>query len=145
MFHVCGAFAEFERNLTREPTVTDLKATQARGRNGGPAKKLNPKELKMIRTLLHSNEVPVQDIAAQLGANRSTLHRMTAPAARRTLVATNFPKSALSVLSLKAGHPRPIHQQTRNDDFQRFAVSRSPQRPRHGHTDKEASDGPANQ
>ena len=35
----------------------------------------------MIRTLLHSNEVPVQDIAARLGANRSTLHRMTAPAA----------------------------------------------------------------
>jgi DNA-binding MarR family transcriptional regulator len=42
-------------------------------------KKLSPKELKTIRTLLRSNDVPVQDIAAQFGVNRSTLYRnMTA-------------------------------------------------------------------
>ena len=38
-------------------------------------KKLSPKELKTIRTLLRSNEVPVQDIAAQFKVNRSTLYR----------------------------------------------------------------------
>jgi DNA invertase Pin-like site-specific DNA recombinase len=48
---------------------------EQRGRNGGRPKKLSPKELKTIRTLLRSNEVPVQDIAAQFKVNRSTLYR----------------------------------------------------------------------
>jgi DNA-binding MarR family transcriptional regulator len=52
---------------------------RVRGRNGGRPKKLSPKELKTIRTLLRSNEVPVRDIAAQFKVNRSTLYRnMTA-------------------------------------------------------------------
>ena len=75
VFHVFAALAEFERNLIRERTFAGLKAARARGRNGGRPKKLNPKELKTIRTLLRSNEVPVQDIAAQFKVNRSTLYR----------------------------------------------------------------------
>jgi len=73
----CGApqNAEFERNLIRERTLAGLKAARARGRNGGRPKKLSPKELKTIRTLLRSNEVPGQDIAAQFKVNRSTLYR----------------------------------------------------------------------
>jgi DNA invertase Pin-like site-specific DNA recombinase len=78
VFHVFGALAEFERNLIRERTLAGLKAARARGRNGGRPKKLSPKELKTIRTLLRSNEVPVQDIAAQFGVNRSTLYRNVA-------------------------------------------------------------------
>jgi DNA invertase Pin-like site-specific DNA recombinase len=74
-----------ERNPTLERTLAGLKATRAGGRNGGQPKKLNPKELKTIRTLLHSNEVPVQKIAAQFGVNSSRLYRMTAPATRSTL------------------------------------------------------------
>lgn len=35
VFHVFAALAEFERNLIRERTVADLKATYARGRSGG--------------------------------------------------------------------------------------------------------------
>ena len=82
VFHVFGALAEFERNLIRERTLAGLKAARARGRKGGRPKKLTPKELKTIRTLLRSNEVSVQDIAAQFGVNRSTLCRnMTAAAA----------------------------------------------------------------
>src|SRR6266403_5824897 len=75
IFHVFASLAEFERNLIRERTLAGLKAARARGRNGGRPKKLNPKELKTIRTLLRSNEVPVQDIAAQFKVNRSTLYR----------------------------------------------------------------------
>jgi DNA invertase Pin-like site-specific DNA recombinase len=79
VFHVFAALAEFERNLIRERTLAGLKAARARGRNGGRPKKLSPMELKAIRTLLRSNEVPVQDIAAQFKVNRSTLYRnMTA-------------------------------------------------------------------
>ena len=70
-----AALAEFERNLIRERTLAGLKAARARGRNGGRPKKLSLKELKTIRTLLRSNEVPVQDIAAQFKVNRSTLYR----------------------------------------------------------------------
>jgi len=81
VFHVFAALAEFERNLIRERTLAGLKAARARGRSGGRPKKLSPKELKTIRTLLRSNEVPVQDIAAQFKVNRSTLYRnMTAAA-----------------------------------------------------------------
>ena len=77
--HVFAALADFERNLIRERTLAGLKAAWARGRSGGRPKKLSPKELKTIRTLLRSNEVPVQDIAAQFKVNRSTLYRnMTA-------------------------------------------------------------------
>jgi hypothetical protein len=54
---------------------TRISAARARGRNGGRPKKLGPKELKTIRTLLRSNEVAVQDIAAQFKVNRSTLYR----------------------------------------------------------------------
>ena len=70
-----GALAEFERNLIRERTLAGLKAARARGRKGGRPKKLSQKELKTIRALLRSNEVPVKDIAAQFGVNRSTLYR----------------------------------------------------------------------
>ncbi len=75
VFHVFAALAEFERNLIRERTLAGLKAARARGRNGGRPKKLSAKELKTIRTLLRSNEVPVRDIAAQFKVNRSTLYR----------------------------------------------------------------------
>ena len=78
VFHVFAALAEFERNLIRERTLAGLKAARARGRNGGRPKKLSPKELKTIRALLRLNEVPVQDIAAQFGVNRSTLYRNVA-------------------------------------------------------------------
>ncbi len=73
-----AALAEFERNLIRERTLAGLKAARARGRGGGRPKKLSPNELKTIRSLLRSNEVPVQDIAAQFKVNRSTLYRNVA-------------------------------------------------------------------
>ncbi len=76
-----GALAEFERNLIRERTLAGLKAARARGRKGGRPKKLSQKELKTIHALLRSNEVPVKDIAAQFGVNRSTLYRNMTSAA----------------------------------------------------------------
>ena len=81
VFHMFGALAEFERNLIRERTLAGLKAARSRGRKGGRPKKLSQKELKTIRALLRSNEVPVKDIAAQFGVNRSTLYRNMTSAA----------------------------------------------------------------
>ena len=75
VFHVFAALAEFERNLIREHTVAGLTAARARGRNGGRPLKLSPKEVKTIRALLKTADMPVAEIAARFGIARSTLYR----------------------------------------------------------------------
>jgi DNA invertase Pin-like site-specific DNA recombinase len=75
VFHVFAALAEFERNLVRERTVAGLKAARARGRNGGRPAKLSAKEIKTIRALLKTADIPVTEIAARFGVARSTLYR----------------------------------------------------------------------
>jgi DNA invertase Pin-like site-specific DNA recombinase len=75
VFHVFAALAEFERNLIRERTVAGLKAARARGRMGGRPAKLSGKEIKTIRALLKSADLPVSEIAARFGISRSTLYR----------------------------------------------------------------------
>jgi DNA invertase Pin-like site-specific DNA recombinase len=75
VFHVFAALAEFERNLIRERTVAGLKAARARGRTGGRPAKLSPKEVKTIRALLKTADMPVAEIAARFGIARSTLYR----------------------------------------------------------------------
>jgi DNA invertase Pin-like site-specific DNA recombinase len=75
VFHVFAALAEFERNLIRERTVAGLTAARARGRKGGRPLKLSPKEVKTIRALLKTADMPVAEIAARFGIARSTLYR----------------------------------------------------------------------
>jgi DNA invertase Pin-like site-specific DNA recombinase len=65
----------FERNLIRERIVAGLKAARARGRKGGRPAKLSAKEIKTIRTLLKTADIPVAEIAARFGVARSTLYR----------------------------------------------------------------------
>lgn len=75
VFHVFAALVEFERNLIRERTMAGLRAARARGRAGGRPPKLSPKEIKTIRALLKSAEIPVAEIAARFHIARSTLYR----------------------------------------------------------------------
>src|SRR5260370_21886315 len=75
VFHVFAALAEFERNLIRERTVAGLTAARARGREGGRPVKLSPKEIRTIRALLKTADMPVAEIAARFGIARSTLYR----------------------------------------------------------------------
>ena len=75
VFHVFAALAEFERNLIRERTMAGLTAARARGRTGGRPSKLSVKEVKTIRGLLKSADMPVAEIASRFGIARSTLYR----------------------------------------------------------------------
>ena len=75
IFHVFAALAEVERNLIRERTMAGLSAARARGRTGGRPSKLSVKEIKTIRGLLKSADMPVAEIAARFGIARSTLYR----------------------------------------------------------------------
>ncbi len=75
VFHVFAALAEFERNLIRERTVAGLKSARARGRKGGRPSKLCLKEIRTIRGLLKTADMPVAEIAARFGVARSTLYR----------------------------------------------------------------------
>jgi DNA invertase Pin-like site-specific DNA recombinase len=75
VFHMFGALAEFERNLIRERTMAGLKAARARGRKGGRPRKLTPKDLKTVRALVRSGDVPISTIAQQFRVARSTLYR----------------------------------------------------------------------
>ena len=75
VFNVFAAHAEFERNLIRERSVAGLKAARACSRKGGHPAKLSPKEIKTIRALLKTTDMPVTEIAARFGVARSTLYR----------------------------------------------------------------------
>ena len=61
--------------MIRERTVAGLNAARARGRKGGRPAKLSPKEIKTVRALLKTADIPVSEIAARFGIARSTLYR----------------------------------------------------------------------
>jgi DNA invertase Pin-like site-specific DNA recombinase len=69
IFHICGALAEFEREVIRERTNAGLQAARARGRLGGrpTLQALNPKKISLSKT--------VKVICDTLQIGRSTLYR----------------------------------------------------------------------
>jgi hypothetical protein len=81
VFHMFGALAEFERNLIRERTMAGLKAARVRGRKGGRPQKLSPKDLKTVRALLRSGDVPSVRSRNSFGwpDRRSTATLLSAP------------------------------------------------------------------
>jgi len=76
VFHVFGALAEFERDLTRERTHAGLAAARARGRTGERPKKLaDPKQLALARRLYQDGQTDVATICRTLRISRATLYR----------------------------------------------------------------------
>ena len=69
-----GAFAEFERSLIRERQAEGIRLARAAGRYKGRARVLTQDQVKEARELIAAG-VPKTRIAAQLGVDRSTLHR----------------------------------------------------------------------
>ncbi len=79
LFHVCGAVAEFERDLIRERTMAGLSTARARGRNGGRPAKLDKKKIALASRLLKDGETPVPEICEAVGVSRATLYRYLKP------------------------------------------------------------------
>src|SRR3954464_8392269 len=75
IFHVFGALAEFERNLTRERTRAGLLAARARGRVGGRKRAMTDRDVAVAKTLLREGSLTVEEVAEQAGVSMATLYR----------------------------------------------------------------------
>ena len=81
IFHVFGALAEFERELTRERTKAGLEAARARGRKGGRPSVMTAEKLAAARKLYESGDQTMAEIARSLSVSRSYVHRALQKAA----------------------------------------------------------------
>src|ERR671915_838114 len=72
IFHIFGALAEFERNLTRERTQAGLTAARARGRSGGRPKALAGKQLSIAQDLYEKRH-SIAEVLQTLKISRPTL------------------------------------------------------------------------
>ena len=75
VFHVFAAVAEFERELTLERTHAGLAQARALGRRGGRKPAMGPAEIKRAKAMLADPTITVEEVAAQLGVQPSTLYR----------------------------------------------------------------------
>ncbi len=73
LFHLFGALAEFEREITRDRTVAGLTAARARGRVGGRPSKLSAEQRRQARKMYDEWELTVEQIGRVLGVSRSSV------------------------------------------------------------------------
>ena len=76
MFHITGAFAEFERNIIRERTRAGLESARARGRKGGRPSLITPEKIQMAKTLHANTKLAIPDILKTMGVTRALFYKM---------------------------------------------------------------------
>lgn len=76
IFHITGAFAEFERNIIRERTKAGLESARARGKNGGRPSKINADKIQMAKSLYENKSIDITTITKQLGVCKATFYKM---------------------------------------------------------------------
>jgi DNA invertase Pin-like site-specific DNA recombinase len=81
VFHIFGALAEFERNLTHERTYARLAAARARGRKGGRRKKLGEKQRAVAVDLYRQKKHTIDELCHTVGISRPTHYKYVAAAA----------------------------------------------------------------
>jgi DNA invertase Pin-like site-specific DNA recombinase len=74
-FHMVGAIAQFERDLTSERTKAGLKAARKRGHRGGQPPKLKPKQLAQFRKLLEDETTAMEEVAPLFNVSVSAIFR----------------------------------------------------------------------
>ena len=85
MFHVCGAFAEFERSIIRQRVRAGLKRARAQGtKSGNPfgRPKIDAKTEKAIRAALARGDKGILKIAAEYRVGSGTVQRIKAEMAK---------------------------------------------------------------
>jgi len=76
VFHLFGALAEFERQLSRDRTLAGLAAARARGRVGGRPRPMTPGKLRLAMAMREQTPpVSLGQIAVELGLAKSTVAR----------------------------------------------------------------------
>lgn len=74
LFHVFGAFAEFERELIRERSLAGLAIANANGRHGGRPRVLTPQQAAKVAQR-YANGERVSDLAKIFECGRATIYR----------------------------------------------------------------------
>lgn len=76
MVQMLGAFAQFEREMTRERTRAGLDAARKKGRIGGRRSKLNQEQKEEARRMVSSGEKSAADVARLFNVHPSTISRL---------------------------------------------------------------------
>ena len=76
IFHITGAFAEFERNIIKERVNTGLETARARGRKGGRPTLITSEKIQMAKLLYNDKTLNIQDILKQLNVKKSLFYKM---------------------------------------------------------------------
>ena len=74
IFNIFSAFAQFERDLTRQRVKNGLEAARARGRKGG--RPTVPADKADLAVRMYRNSCPIADIMKATGLGRSTIYRL---------------------------------------------------------------------
>lgn len=82
-FHIFGALAEFERELSRERTMAGLRAARERGRVGGRPSALDEEDIPEVQALMKDPDVSVSQICERFGISSPTLYRYVGPNGKR--------------------------------------------------------------
>ena len=82
-FHIFGALAEFERELSRERTMAGLKAARERGHVGGRPPALDEDEIPQVQAMMRDEGISTSEICERFGISRATLYRYVAPDGER--------------------------------------------------------------
>jgi DNA invertase Pin-like site-specific DNA recombinase len=78
-FHIFGALAEFERELSRERTMAGLKAARERGRTGGRPPALDEDDIPQVQSLVQNPDVSTRQICERFDISKATLYRYVGP------------------------------------------------------------------
>ena len=74
IFNIFSAFAQFERDLTRQRVLDGLEAARARGRKGG--RPTVPDDMAALAIRMYKNSCPITDIVKATGVSKTTLYRL---------------------------------------------------------------------
>lgn len=73
VYHITGAFAQFEVSVIRERTLAGLAAARARGRVGGRRPKMSLGDARKARAMLSDPDERKASVAEHFGVSRPTL------------------------------------------------------------------------